>query len=273
MTGPGVSDDDMPIFPWPAREGIPPVGDAAFDALLTGKVPPQDAPEGLRPVAEAIAALHVAPTRSELAAEASARAVFRGAVGRSAGPVRPPHRSRPVLTSLLSAKLAAAASVAAVALGGTAAAAFTGTLPAPVQKLAHTTIGAPSAHHSAPATPVGPQPAGNAGSGLCTAWAHVKAHGTATQKAVAFRNLAAAAGGPANVKAFCASVAHPGATPSGQPASHPTGKPTAHPTGKPTGLPTGKPSSHPTGKPTSLPTGGPSSHPTGKPTSLPTGTP
>jgi PT repeat len=175
-----------------------------------------------------------------------------------------------VLTSLLSAKLAAAASVAAVALGGTAAAAaFTGSLPAPVQKLAHTTIGAPSAHHSAPATPVGPQPAGNAGSGLCTAWAHMKAHGTAAQKATAFRNLAAAAGGAANVKAFCAAVTHPG--PSGQPTSHPTGQPSSHPTGKPSDLPTGKPSSHPTGKPSSLPTGGPSNHPTGKPTSLPTG--
>jgi PT repeat len=172
-----------------------------------------------------------------------------------------------VLTSLLSAKLAAAASVAAVALGGTAAAAFTGTLPAPVQKLAHTTIGAPSAHHSAPATPVGPQPAGNAGSGLCTAWAHLKAHGTAAQKATAFRNLAAAAGGAANVKTFCASATHPG------PSAHPTSKPTSHPTGKPTSLPTGKPSSHPTGQPTSLPTGGPSSHPTAKPTSLPTGSP
>jgi hypothetical protein len=269
VTGHGVSDGDMPIFPWPVRGGIPPVGDAAFDALLTGQVPPQDAPEGLRPVAEAIAALHVAPTRSELAAEASARAVFRGAVGRSADPVRSPHRSRPVLTSLLSAKLAAAASVAAVALGGTAAAAFTGTLPAPVQKIAHTAIGAPAAHPTAPASPVGPQPTGNAGSGLCTAWTHMKAHGTATQKATAFRNLAAAAGGAANVKTFCASRTHPG--PSGQPTSHPTGKPSSHPTGKPSGLPAGQPSPHPTGQPTSLPAGGPSSHPTGKPTSLPTG--
>jgi hypothetical protein len=172
-----------------------------------------------------------------------------------------------VLTSLLSAKLAAAASVAAVALGGTAAAAFTGTLPAPVQKIAHNTVGAPSAHPSPPATPVGPQPAGNAGFGLCTAWSHAKAHGTATQKATAFRNLAAAAGGAANVKAFCASVTHPGATPS----VRPTGQPTSHPTGKPTSHPTGKPSSHPTGQPSELPTGGPSSHPTGKPTSLPTG--
>jgi hypothetical protein len=166
-----------------------------------------------------------------------------------------------VLTSLLSAKLAAAASVAAVALGGTAAAAFTGSLPAPVQKLAHNTIGAPSAHHSAPATPVGPQPTGSASFGLCTAYAHAKAHGTAKQKAVAFHNLAAAAGGAANVKAFCASATHPG--PSGQPTPHSTGKPSSHPTGKPSGLPTGKPSSHPTGKPSSLPTGGPTSHPTG----------
>ena len=43
----------------------------------------------------------------------------------------------------LSAKLAAAAAAAAVTLGGAAAAAYAGKLPAPVQKIAHDTIGAP----------------------------------------------------------------------------------------------------------------------------------
>jgi hypothetical protein len=162
-----------------------------------------------------------------------------------------------LLTSLLSVKLAAAAAAAAVVLGGTAAAAFAGALPASVQKLAHETIGAPAARHSAPATQVGPRATGNAAYGLCTANAHMKAHGTAKQKAVAFRNLAAAAGGAAKVTAYCASLTHPGAAPSG----HPAGQPTAHPAGPPSAHPTGPPSRHPTGKPTS--------HPTGKPTSAP----
>jgi hypothetical protein len=257
VTGRGVSDGDMPIFPWSGRGGVPPVGDPVFDAMLAGKLPPEDTADRLRPVAETITALNAAPAASELAAEASAMAVFRGEVGRSAEHVRPRRRRPSLLTSLLSAKLAAAAAAAVVALGGTAAAAFAGALPAPVQKLAHETIGAPAAHHSAPATPVGPRATGNAAYGLCTAYAHLKAHGTARQKAVAFRNLAAAAGGAANVTAYCATVAHPGATPSG----HPTGKPSSHPTGQPSGHPTGQPTSHPTGQP--------SSHPTGKPTSAP----
>jgi PT repeat len=255
----------MPIFPWPARGDVPPAGDPAFDALLSGHLLPEDAAEGLRPVAEAIAALNAAPATSELAAEANVLAVFRGAVGMSAKPTRSPRRRHPLLTSLLSAKLAAAAAAAAVAVGGVAAAAYAGALPASMQKLAHDTVGAPSAHPSAhpthTATPVGPDATGHAAFGLCTAFAHLKVDGSARQKAVAFRNLATAAGGAANVTAFCAAVAHPGTTPSGQPASHPTGEPTSHPTGEPTSHPTGKPTSHPTGKPTS--------HPTGKPTSTP----
>lgn len=265
MTGRGVSDGDMPIFPWPGRAGVPPVGDPAFDALLVGNLPPQDAAGGLRPVAETITALNAAPSASELATEASAVAVFRGAIGRSAEPVRPPRRRPSLLTSLLSAKLAAAGAAAAVVLGGTAAAAFAGALPASVQKIAHETIGAPTARHSAPATPVGPRATGNAAYGLCNAYAHMKAHGTAKQKAVAFRNLAAAAGGAAKVTAYCASVAHPGAAPSG----HPAGQPSGHPAGKPTAHPAGPPSAHPTGPPSPHPTGKPTSHPTGKPTSAP----
>ena len=237
----------MPIFPWSARGGVPPVGDPAFDALLTGNLWPDDAAEALRPVAEAITALKAAPTGSELAAEGRTLAVYRAAVGRSAEPVRARRRRRR-LTSLLSARLAAAAAAGAVAVGGAAAAAYAGALPAPVQKFAHETIGAPPVHHDAPATPVGPRATGKAGYGLCTAYAQLKADGTARQRAVAFRNLATAAGGAANVTAYCAAVAHPG-----EPASHPTGKPASHPTGKPASHPTGKPASHPTGKPTSAP--------------------
>jgi len=263
----------MPIFTWSARGDVPPVGDPAFDALLAGNLLAEDTAQGLRPVAEAIAALNGVPATSELAAEANALAVFRGVVGMSAEPARSRRRRRPLLTSLISAKLAAAAMAAAVTLGGAAAAAYSGALPAPAQKLAHDTIGAPAARPSTQpthsATPVGPDATGHAAYGLCTAYAHLKAHGSAAQKAVAFRNLATAAGGAAKVTAYCAGVAHPGATPSGSPASHPGGKSTSHPTGAPTSHPGGQSTSHPTGAPTSHPSGQPTSHATGKPTDTP----
>jgi hypothetical protein len=153
-----------------------------------------------------------------------------------------------------------------------AAAAYTGTLPAPAQQFAHSVIGAPSpqpGHRPGtpqpghrPGTPqaapartgaAGPDAAGPAASGLCTAYAHAKAHGTASQKAMAFRNLAAAAGGAAKIAAYCAAVPHPGRSQSSQPAAAPT-----HPAGRPASHPTGKPSSHPT------------PHPAGRPSSVPT---
>ena len=230
MSGGGVSDDDMPIFLWSSRGDVPPVGDPAFDALLTGNLPPEDTAEGLRPVAEAIVALNAVPVTSELAAEASALTVFRAAGGSGAS-VRPRRRRHPLLTSLLGAKLAGA--TVAVTLSGAAAAAYTGALPAPAQRLAHAALGAPAAHPTAyptaqptrSASPAGPDPTGSAAYGLCTAYAHLKAHGSAAEKAVAFRNLATAAGGAANVTAFCAKTAHPGNAPSARPSAHRTGKP------------------------------------------------
>ncbi len=155
-----------------------------------------------------------------------------------------------MLTSLLSAKAAAAAVAATATIGGLATAAYAGALPAPAQQFAHDAIGAPSpnasSHPSAQSTPVGPDATGPAAFGLCTAYDHAKAHGTASQQAVAFRNLAAAAGGAANVDAYCATVAHPGTSPSGAPSSHPSGPPASHASGPPTSHPSGPPSSVPT---------------------------
>jgi hypothetical protein len=147
-----------------------------------------------------------------------------------------------------------------LSLGGFATAAFAGALPAPVQQFAHHTFGAPAArgtrptstqptrtHPSAATTPAGPDATGPAAFGLCTAWAHAKAHGNSSQQAVAFRNLAAAAGGASKVAAYCAAVPHPG--PSSSRSSHPGGPPTSHSTGPPTSHPTphatGRSSSHP----------------------------
>jgi hypothetical protein len=261
VTGGGAWDVDMPIFPWSAPGDVPPIGDAAFDALLAGELPPEAAAPGLHPVAEMIAALNGTPLTSELASGATALAVFRGEVGRSREPVRPRRRRHPVLATLLSAKLAAAAGAAAVTFAGATAAAYAGVLPAPVQKFAHDTIGTPPAHPAAhpshSATRTGPRAGGQAAYGLCTAYSHAQARGSAMQKAVAFRNLAAAAGGAVNVTAYCARVAHPGTTPAGhpagKPASHPGGKSASHPAGKPASHPGGKSASHPAGKPASTP--------------------
>lgn len=165
-----------------------------------------------------------------------------------------------MISSVLTAKAAAAAAVAVVGLGGLAATAFAGALPSSAQQFAHDTIGAPSPHSSSSAhantghsgTPAGPNASGPAAFGLCTAYANATQHGTAAQKAIAFRNLEQAAGGAADVTGFCASVAHPGtpATPQTRAsASHPAAEPTSHPTGEPTSHPTGPPSPHPTGAP------------------------
>jgi hypothetical protein len=145
MTGPGVSDDDMPNFPWPGRRDAS--QDASLAGLLTGSQVPDDLAAELQPAADVIAALRAAPASDELAGEAMALAEFRSGVSRPASRSR---RRRPILLgSLLSAKVAAAAAVAVLGMGGVATAAYAGKLPAPVQNFAHDVVGAPwaAAHH------------------------------------------------------------------------------------------------------------------------------
>ena len=263
----------MPNLWWLSRQDAPDMGDASLAALLAGSEPAEGLATGLQPLADALASLTARAASDELAGEAAALAEFYNRVGVPVPVSRSRHRRHPLLTSLLSARAAAAAAVAALSLGGFATAAFAGALPAPAQQFAHHTFGAPAAHGgqptgthpSATTTPTGPDATGPAAFGLCTAWAHAKAHGTNSQQAVAFRNLAAAAGGASNVTAYCAAVPHPrsivlpqlppdraaGLPPDRAPGLHPTGPPTSHPTGPPTSHPTGPPASHPTGPPTS----------------------
>jgi hypothetical protein len=248
---------------------VPELPDGALDALLTGDPVTDEANAGLQPAAALLAALNAAPQEGELAGHARALAEFRRRGGMPVHAGRSARRRRRVLTALLTAKAAAAA--AAAVLGGVAAAAYTGTLPAPAQQFAHSVIGAPSQQPShRPGTPqpshrpgvpqatpartdaVGPDATGPAASGLCTAYAHAKAHGTASQKAVAFRNLAAVAGGAAKIAAYCEAVPHPGSSQSSQSASAPT-----HPAGRashPPGSHRRSPPPHPTGRPSSAPT-------------------
>jgi len=273
MSGWDVSDADMPNIPGSQQADVPELPDGALDALLTGDPVTDEANAGLQPAAALLAALNAAPQDGELAGHARALAEFRRRGGMPVHARRSARRRRRLLTSL-TAKAAAAAAAAAAVLGGVAAAAYTGTLPAPAQRFAHGVIGAPSPQPShRPGTPrpshrpgipqatpartdaVGPDATGPAASGLCTAYAHAKAHGTASQKAVAFRNLAAAAGGAAKIAAYCAAVPHPGSSQSSQPASAPT-----HPVGHASAHPTGKPSSHPTPHPAGRPSSAPTTH-------------
>jgi hypothetical protein len=269
MSGWDVSDADMPNIPGSPRADVPELPDGALEALLTGDLTTDEACAGLQPAAALLAALNAAPHDGELAGHARVLAEFR----RRGLPVyarRSARRRRRSLTSL-TAKAAAAAAAAATALGGVAAAAYTGALPAPAQQFAHGMIGAPSPSPSPSASPghrpgtpqatpartgaAGPDATGPAAFGLCTAYAHAKGHGTASQKAVAFRNLAAAAGGAAKFAAYCAAVPHPGSSQPGQPAPAP-----AHPAGHPSSHATGKPSSHPTPHATGRPSHAPTPH-------------
>jgi hypothetical protein len=268
MSGWDVSDADMPNIPGSPRADVPELPDGALEALLTGDPVTDEACAGLQPAAALLAALNAAPQDGELAGHARVLAEFRHRGGMPVHARRSARRRSRLLTVLLTAKAAAAAAAAAVALGGVAAAAYTSTLPAPVQQFAHSVIGAPSPQPShRPGTPratpartnaaspdaTGPDATGPAGFGLCTAYAHAKAHGTASHKAVAFRNLAAAAGGAAKIAAYCATVPHPGSSQSSQPAlapTHPAGHPASHATGKPSSHPT----PHPPGRPSSAPT-------------------
>jgi hypothetical protein len=238
----------------PASGDDPTAWDVHLEAILAGESPPADADPGLREVSAMLAALAVAPPGpSELRGQAEALAAYRTAVGvRTSRQQTQPGRI-PMLQSSRSARAATVlAAAASLSMGGVAAAAYTGSLPGGAQGIAHRDIGAPAGKptttpstvpsSAATATPAGPNVTSAAAYGLCTAWKHAQAHGSAADKSVAFTNLVTAAGDAANVASYCASIPHPGAAA------------TTHPVGKPTSLPSETPTTHPDGEPTSLPT-------------------
>lgn len=243
MTDRGVSDYDMPNRTWPHRTELSVIPDAALSALLSGDMPAVDAPASLQHVADVLLALRAEPAADETTGQTAALAEFRRRVGGSPQPARP-RRIRPaVLMPRLRTRAGAAGTAAVLGFGGIAAAAYADALPAAAQTIAHDAIGAPrpaTGHQDSPAAghsglPAGPNASGHPRFGLCTAYSHAQEHGSAAEKSVAFRNLASAAGGAANVPGYCAGVAHPGISQSttrqhtGEPESgdkpHPTGKP------------------------------------------------
>jgi hypothetical protein len=192
------------------------------------------------------------PTRpGELGGRHQARAAFRGA---RRHPVPSPRRPSMIKTAVLKLLTVKAAAVAAlvVGTGGVALAASTGALPNPLN-----THATPRSTASHPGSAASAHPGGQANPspslvGLCHAYTAGAGseHGKALDSP-AFQALLSAAGGKANVAAFCTRLLAGATAPSPNPAAtrpstHPTGEPTDHPTGEPTTHATGQPTQHPT---------------------------
>jgi hypothetical protein len=181
--------------------------DVTADRLLSGQIAPQDAPPGYQLIADAVQKAAGSSPATDAAREAATIAVVVDALRSNRHP-RQPVRRKSMLAQLLSAKIAAIA--AATVLGATAAAAATNTLPGPAQRAisdaaSHIGLSIPepnsdaNAQHGKPAnagTAVGPDAAGSAKYGLCTAYVagptttnpHSRKNGSA-----AFANLQKAA--------------------------------------------------------------------------------
>ena len=200
-----------------------------LERLLDSRLNPASAPPGYGGLVRLLAAATAPATPEELAGEQLAMPTFTAAM-RSHPPTLSPRRTA-VPRKILTMKAAAAALVAALSIGGVAAAAG-GLLPdqaSPVADQAPATTGADaaaqglgkaaaanlggaadagSADGQGRASAVGPDASAVARAGLCRAWQAGQGadHG---QKAdsVAFQALVEAAGGADNIAAYCQDVA------------------------------------------------------------------
>jgi hypothetical protein len=211
-------------------EPTPPAADQdILDWLLDGRLDPASAPPGYGGLARVLAAVAAPAAPQELAGAQRAMATFAAAM-RSHPRTLSPRRTA-VPRKVLTMKAAAAALVAALSLGGVAAAAG-GLLPdqaSPVADQAPATTGADAAAHGVGqaaaanlggsanagsadgqgrASAVGPDATGAARAGLCRAWQAGQGgeHGR-RMDAVAFQALVEAAGGADQVAAYCEDVA------------------------------------------------------------------
>jgi hypothetical protein len=172
-----------------------------------------------------------------------------------------------LLTSLASAKAVAAAAVVALTLGGVATAAYAGALPSSAQRIAHDLIDAPDGHKTATMTsatkPAHPRPRHHFKvPAACVAFFRAERHGTAAQKAAAFKKLETAAGGADKIAAYCGFARrHPvhHFRPGCQPFPHPSWSASPSPTASASPSPSMSPSPMPTASCPPLP------RPVGKP--------
>jgi hypothetical protein len=208
-------DDEIPADQW------------MVDRLLAAPESARDTAE--QDLATLFAALRAPAEPDELVRERDHLAAFDASRALTTAPLPASSRRTSMLAPFLAAKTAvAAAAIAACAAGATGA--YTGNLPSGLQNVAHRTIGAP-AHEpdreGPKATPkASPAPSKSPKAdkdrdgrehGLCTAFLR----GGLPEKSTAYESLAKAAGGPAQIPAFCAPLVKP----TGQPSAAPTDRP------------------------------------------------
>jgi hypothetical protein len=252
MSGDGALGADMHRLLGFLEAGPPGADQDTLERLLDGRLDAASAPPGYGGLARLLVATSAPAAPEELAGERQALATF-AAVMRSHPPTLSPRRTA-VPRKVFTMKAAAAALVAALSIGGVAAAA-TGLLPdqaAPVANQAAATTAANAAAHdlgkaavanmggTAKAgstdgqgreSAVGPDATAAAHAGLCRAWEAGQGgdHGR-RMDSVAFQALVDAAGGADKVAAYCRDVAAGSAGAHGQgQASPPSSGPTADP--------------------------------------------
>jgi hypothetical protein len=272
--------------------------EATVDAFWGGKVAPHDVPPGYRELATLVQTARAPAAASELAGEASVVAAAAAAVKAPAAVWHGIHwggsrlLAKPLslkLAKLLTFKMAVATAAVGVG-GGFAAAAATGSLPAPIQSavsdgLSHLGISVPNpSHHAAPhPTPSATTAYLHAADvyRLCSAAGAASPGAGTTSPAAgvpspAVTELRAAAQAQRQtVQEYCADGGastspatgtgtgrHP-STPSGASPSTPTAPPSSTPAGSSSGTAPAPPSSAPASSPTPTPTGLPSEGPPG----------
>jgi hypothetical protein len=239
MSNADVPRGEMPHLPIRRRNGDP-TEPPQIEDLLGDGADTAAAQSEWQPVSKLLQAANGPATFSELNGEAAAMAAFRR--GHLGAPTRQPLVRLRMLTTLLSGKIAASLACAALGLTGAAGAAFANVLPAPIQNLAHDTIGAP-AHHSngddqgddeteasaspsvSPASSESPEASEselasasgsasantNAANGLCVAWSNAVSHNLEDQ--VGFRDKLGAIAGSTkaeDITTFCTTFKHSG---------------------------------------------------------------
>jgi hypothetical protein len=252
MSGDGALGADMHRLLGFLEAGPPGADQDTLERLLDGRPDAASAPPGYGGLARLLVATSAPAAPEELAGERQALATF-AAVMRSHPPTLFPRRTA-VPRKVFTMKAAAAALVAALSIGGVAAAA-TGLLPdqaSPVANQAAATTTADAAAHGlgkaavanmggtakAGSTDgqgresgVGPDATAAARAGLCRAWEAGQGgdHGR-RMDSVAFQALVDAAGGADKVAAYCRDVAAGSAGAHGQgQASPPSSGPPADP--------------------------------------------
>src|SRR6266702_2532308 len=144
MSGRDALHGEMPGFAFPGRPGGE-YDEPLLDMIFERRPIPPGAPPEMHDLAQMLAALVGPAEPGELAGEAAAlRAFRRVAFPARARPaaLRPLRRWRSRRPARGRVRLAAALIAAVVGLGGTATA-YAGVLPAPIQEMAHITLGAP----------------------------------------------------------------------------------------------------------------------------------